>query len=676
MRSYRSLAAGLLMLLGGLVHAQERTPGPSALVPNPASAARMADAEVPANGRVGHLLTKADADAWLDGAMPFSLRSGDIPGAVVTIVKDGKILTSRGFGYADVDKLTPVDPDRTLFRSGSISKLFTWTAVMQQVEQRRIDLDRDVNAYLDFKIPPRDGQPITMRQLMTHTGGFEESAKGIVFYDKKFDLPLGAYLKRWMPTRIFAPGTTPAYSNWGTTLAAYIVMRTSGEDFDAYLDRHVFAPLGMRNSTFRQPLPSRLAGQMATGYPTPGQPSPGFEFVGPGPAGEGSNSGSDMGRFMIAHLQNGELDGRRILSPATAMMMHDSPLDRVNPLSLIAPLNRMELGFFETNMNGREVIGHLGDTEAFHSSLHLFIKDGVGFYVSFNSPGKGGAVQALRTALFQDFADRYFPDIGAPDGRVDAKTALQHARMMEGVWWASRRAESSWLSIAYALGQTRISVGPDGELVIPSILGPNGRPRQWVEISPFLWRDRFGHDRLAAKIIDGKVVRWSFDFASPFEMFDRVPTYKSSIWIMPALYASLAALLLTFLLWPAASLVRRHYKAAHPLAAKALRADRATRLMAGLSVALLVGWIVSVSAMLKSPDALAGGLDPLLMALQIASAVVFVGSVLVSGWNLWLTWTDGRGWRRKLWSAVILLASLQVLYVATIFRLMAMTVHY
>ena len=675
MRSLGLLALGLLALVGTATLAQQQ--GDLAPLAKPPAKVQAEGASIPQpSPSTGlHALTKADVDTWLDGYMPYALRTGDIPGAVVTVVKDGQILTARGFGYADLAKRTPVDPERTLFRPGSISKLFTWTAVMQQVEQHKIDLDQDINTYLDFKIPPLNGQPVTMRQLMTHTGGFEESAKGIIFYDRKYDIPLGDYLKRWTPTRIFAPGTTPAYSNWGTALAAYIVQRTSGEEFDGYLERHVFGPLGMHNSTFRQPLPSNLAAQMAEGYAAPGEASRGFEFIGPGPAGESSNSGADMGRFMIAHLQDGELDGQRILQPATAAMMHNSPLNKVNPYSLTPPLSRMELGFFETNINGREVIGHLGDTSAFHSSLHLFMSDGVGFYVSFNSPGKGGAVQALRTGLFQDFADRYFPNIAPADGQVDAKTAAEHSAMMAGNWWASRRAESSWLSIAYLLGQTKISVGPKGELVIPGLLGPNGRPREWTEIAPFIWRDKNGHDRLAAKLVDGKVVRWSFDFASPFEMFDRVPSGKSNVWILPALYTSLAVLLLTFLFWPIAWLVRRYYKAEHPLAGHDLRANRATRLIAGLSVAVLAGW-GGVTMMLENADALAGGLDPLLMALQIAGVIVFLGAVLVSAWNVWRVWTGKRRWLRKVWSALIFLATLTVLYVSYTFGLIALTVNY
>ena len=245
-------------------------------------------------------------DVWLDGFLPYALRTADIPGAVVTVVKDGQILTARGFGYADREKRTPVDPERTLFRPGSVSKLVTWTAAMQLVEQGKLDLDRDVNTYLDFKIPEYDGKPVTLRQLMTHTAGFEEAVKDIIFTDPAHLLPLGDYLKRWTPKRVFEPGTTPAYSNWATALTGYLVERVSGESFDDYCDKHIFAPLGMTNSTMRQPLPAALAGQMASGY-KPGQEAGKFEIVGPAPAGSLSSTGTDMAKFMIAYLDRAKV---------------------------------------------------------------------------------------------------------------------------------------------------------------------------------------------------------------------------------------------------------------------------------------------------------------------------------------------------------------------------------
>lgn len=680
MRAIKGAAVAVFALLAGLGSAQGQTRQETATPPvvkagRPPAAATSALTAPSANP----VLTKADVDLWLDGYMPYALRTGDIPGAVVTVVKDGQILTTRGFGYADRDKGTPVDPYKTLFRPGSISKLFTWTAVMQQVEAGKIDLDTDINTYLDFKIPARNGKPVTTRQLMTHTAGFEEVVKELIFYGKP-EPELGAYLKNHVPKRIFDAGTTPAYSNYATALAAYIVERVSGEKFNDYLDRHVMGPLNMPNTTFRQPLPANLVGRDATGYDKPGKPSKGFEIVGPAPAGSASSTGSDMGRFMIAQLQGGELDGARILSAETAKTMHDSPLDKVDPRSLIPPLDRMELGFFQTSINGRTVIGHLGDTEGFHSSLHLYMNDGVGLYLSLNSGGREGAAGVLRTAIFRDFSDRYLPSAGGPNwaggGKVDPKTAAEHAKAMAGTWDVSRRADSTFLSLFYMLSQAKVAVGPKGELVVPSILGPNGRPKAWVEVAPYVWREVGGHDRLAAQVVDGKPVRWSWDFGSPFMVFDRIPAGRDSAWLLPAIAASVGVLLLTFFYWPVVALVRRRYKTSADISGKALTASRAARAGAGLLLALIVGWGVGVTKLTSSAAAMAGGMDGVLMLLQGLGWIVLPLAVLTAGWNLWLTWTDGRRWGRKAWSVLMLLAPLMLLYVALTFHLLAMSVHY
>ena len=197
------------------------------------------------------------------GFVPYALAAGDIAGAVVVVVKDGAVLVQKGYGHADVEARTPVDPAATLFRPGSVSKLFTWTAVMQLVEQGKLDLDADVNQYLDFEIPARDGTPVTLRQAMTHTTGFEEQIRALITADPDEITPLGDALKYWVPERIHVPGATPAYSNYATALAGYIVERVSGESFDDYIERHSFQPLGMDRSSFRQPLPAPLLANMS-----------------------------------------------------------------------------------------------------------------------------------------------------------------------------------------------------------------------------------------------------------------------------------------------------------------------------------------------------------------------------------------------------------------------------
>ncbi len=617
------------------------------------------------------VLTAEDANAWLDGFVPYALATGDIAGAEVAIVKDGAVVTERGYGFANVEKRTPVDPKVTMFRPGSVSKLIVWTAVMQQVEAGKIDLDADVNKYLDFNVTGMGGKPISMRELMQHTAGFEEHARGII--SARNDLPtFEEILKAKVPARIFPPGSTPAYSNYGASLAGYIVERVSGEPFDAYLQKHIFQPLDMTHSSFQQPLPSALEPFIAKGYRLASAEAQPFEYIGPRPAGSMSSSADDMAHFMIAHLQDGEYHGNRILGAATAQLMHSSAY-----VDGIGPLDRMELGFFETNINGREVIAHLGDTDWFHTSLHLFLKENTGLYASFSSTGKDGAVQTLRNQLFQDFADRYFPaSIPHPvTAQVDAKTQAAHAKLMSGAWEVSRRASTDFLAGLSFLGQTKVGVNKKGELVLP-FLGPNGTPRHWVEVSPFVWQDVNGHDRAAAKIVDNVPVRFSFDFLSPFEVFDRAPWYSSSAWLIPVFLVSLSAMLLTTLVWPAAAIIRRRYHAPLALDARSMRAYLWSRLGAVASVVALGIWALFLALISEDTGTLGGRLDPLLVVAQLVSIVAFIGGFAAMLWNLLAVWRGQRRWPAKLWSIVLALAALFILWVALVCKLLVVGTNY
>jgi len=586
-------------------------------------------------------LTAEDVNAWLDGYLPYALATGDIPGAEIAIVKDGAVVTERGYGFADVEKRTPVDAKVTMFRPGSVSKLIVWTAVMQLIEQGKISLDGDINQYLDFKVTGLNDKPITVRDLLQHTAGLEEHAKGVI--STVNNLPtFEQMLKARVPARIFAPGSTPAYSNYGASLAGYIVERVSGEPF------------------------------MATGYRLGSGEAQPFEYVGPRPAGSMSASADDMAHFMIAHLQNGEYHGNRILSAATAELMHNSPY-----ADGIGPLNRMELGFFETNINGREVIAHLGDTEFFHTSLHLFLKDNAGLYASFNSPGKDGAVQTVRNQLFQDFADRYFP-AAVPHpvtAQVDAGTQAAHAALMSGAWDVSRRADTNFLAALEFIGQTKVGANPKGELLL-AFPGPNGKPRHWVEVAPFVWQDVNGHDRAAARVVDGRPVRFSFDFLSPFEVFERAPWYSSATWLTPLFLVSFVAMLLTVLVWPVAAIVRRRYQVPLTLEPGSRRAYLASRIGAVAIVAALGVWGLFVMLILKDTGTLGGRLDPLLVLAQLMSIVAFVGGLAVMLWNVMAVWRGRRRWPAKVWSLVLVLSSVFVLWVAWVCRLLVVGTDY
>src|SRR5215467_8523970 len=258
------------LLLGQVPNKPAVTEKPASAVPEPS----------PTSPSGVHEMTAADVESFLDGLVPLQLKQSDIAGATISVVKDGKVLFAKGYGYADVQKKQTVSPEETLFRPGSISKLFTWTAVMQLFEQGKLDLDRDVNEYLDFKIPDAFGKPITLKNIMTHTPGFEEQIKDL-FTTTPGSPNLGEYLKTHIPARIYPPGTVPAYSNYATALAGYIVQRVSGHPFEDYVAENIFKPLNMKHSTFRQPLPSELASFMSSGYRRGSDPKEPFEIVNP-----------------------------------------------------------------------------------------------------------------------------------------------------------------------------------------------------------------------------------------------------------------------------------------------------------------------------------------------------------------------------------------------------------
>ena len=610
-------------------------------------------------------LTANDVNAWLDGFIPYAIGTANIPGAVVAVVKDGQFLALKGYGYSNLEKRTPVDPRTTLFRPGSVSKLFIWTAVMQQVERGKLDLNADVNRYLDFKIPDYNGQPVTLANIMTHTAGFEEQAKDIITTRPDNAVEYEELLKRWVPKRVYAPGSTPAYSNYATSLAGYIVERVSGEPLEAYIERNIFAPLGMRHSTFRQPLPDNLKPLMSEGYQGGKDKPYGFEFIGPWPAGSLSSTAEDMGRFMIAHLQG----GGPILQPATARLMHSR-------LNLPIPgLNGMAHGFYEASRNGKRVIAHGGDTVAFHSDLNLFIDEGTGLFVSFNSGGEEGATTPLRGALVAEFADRYFP-APADNRRLPAEAAKENAQKLAGVYSSSRRSHSSFLDIANLLGQEKVSVDEDGQPVVPiaGLLG--AKDRDWVAVGPMLWRDANSDEMLGAVERDGEVVRFSVGTVAPIIVWDRVPWHRSSAWILPLLYLSLAVLVLTAVLWPTRALVRRRFGAALALEKDQLRAYRFSRIAAVLILLVLIGWMATVTIMSSDVSNLSSGFDPILYALQALGFVVFIGGLAAMGWYAYTAWRSGMRWTAKVWSILLVIAAGAVLYVAIVFNLIGWSVNY
>lgn len=606
------------------------------------------------------ILTKADADSWLDGFLSYALDSADVAGAVVVIVKDGAVLTEKGFGYADVAARRRVDPRTTLFRPGSTSKLFTWTAVMQQVELGKINLDRDVNEYLDFKIPAYQGRPITMRNIMTHTAGFEDAYEGLIVNADRVPR-LESVVKAWIPERIFAPGTTPAYSNYATTLAGYIVQRVSGEAFDEYIARHIFRPLGMTHSTFSEPLPPSLAPDMSAGYALASQSPKPFEMFSVRPAGSATVSADDMARFMLAHLD--EAQGA-LLKPETARQMHQSPL------TILPPLDRMDLGFYEQNLNGFNIIGHGGDTQWFHSYLWLLPEQKVGIFYSQNSAGRGFASLTIREALIRRFMDRYFP--ASTNGTAHFKGRPNEAAAVAGTYLASRRSESGLRRALNFFSQLHVTADAKGGLRADGLefQGINGAPRDYVQVAPYVWQERDGNERLAAQVQNGRVTRISVDSVSPFTVFERVPWYSSTAWLRTATILSLLSILAMLLSFPVNWIARRYYGASRRLIEGERRAYRLTGALALAALLIVVLWLSILLTLRFQP------LSPLVYMLQFLTIVVLPLLCLVSARFFWIGYRARRGISGLLLRGIFFSASLCILWVAFIFNLTHIGLHY
>jgi len=487
-----------------------------------------------------HPLERTDLETFFDGIVPLQLERSDVAGATVLVMKDGKEILKKGYGYTDVSKKTPVDPDTSMFRLASISKTFTWVAVMQLAEQGKLNIDTDVNSYLDFKIAPAFDKPITLRNLMTHTGGFEEVLHNILLIDPKRAASLRDFLIQNQPRRMYPPGEIPAYSNYGVGLAGYIVQRVASEPFEQYVSEHIFLPLGMKHSSFNEPMTTELARFVSDGYRvTTEKPAIGFEIFQPAPAGGVSSSAGDMGRYAMALLNGGELDGQRILKTETRDLMWTPQFRAADALSPIC------MGFYETWRNHLRFIGHDGDLIAFHSMFLMEPREKLVLFVSYNS---AGSAAKNRTELLDGFADRYYPAYRAPSFE---STPAAQLKDVEGSYQSTRRADSTKLAIGNPFGQGVARVDKDGALTIDTSKDLRGHTRKWKPIGKDLWQAEDDQARLfAIRDASGKVVRLAVNFAGV--QLQRVPWYELKRFVSISLTVSIAILLCVVI----ASLIR------------------------------------------------------------------------------------------------------------------------
>lgn len=573
----------------------------------------------------------AEMEAFLDTLLAQQMAENHIAGAAVAVVKDGMLFFAKGYGYADVEKGIPADPAQTLFATGSVGKVFTWTAVMQLAEQGKLDLDADINTYLDFRIPDTYPQPVTLKHLMTHTSGFENRLLDSVTADVKEIIPAREWLVAHMHARVRPPGAAAGYSNFNAMLAGYIVARVSGQPYDQYIQEHIFDPLGMAHSTARSQIPPHLSAQVALGYtfadglfqPFPAYtPQPALE-----PSGAHRVTVTDMARFMIAHLQHGFYGDAateiRILEESTARQMH-STLYTPHPR-----LTGTAYGLFDFTDNGQRTLGHSGELPPMHSLLLLLPDQNLGVFVAYNSAG-GSELTNQHLGFQRAFFDHYYPAAAVEPIQPPADFAGRAGRFVGAYSW-TMGAKTTLIKIMGLFGVAQISDAGDGTL----LLTMDTLAWRFVEVEPLYFRQVDGPHGLAFREDDrGRITTMATDLMPQFA-FERLDWYEAPGFQMPLILGCILLFLSMILVGLISALLARRRSGDHKPAPRG--AHVANRTILGiciLNLLFLAGaalWIMPIS--IVHPLRLA---FKAVLGLGVLSALLTVGALVYTV----LAWKD------------------------------------
>ncbi|MEM0953177.1 MAG: serine hydrolase domain-containing protein [Pseudomonadota bacterium] len=574
-------------------------------------------------------------EAFVDGAVTGTMDASHSPSGVVLVVKDGQVILSKGYGYQDVDKGIPVDAADTLFRPGSISKLFTWVSVLQLVEQGKLNLDEDVNSYLtQFQIPDVwPDQPVTLRHIMTHTAGFEDGGLGyLIIEDPERIVPLAESLEYYMPERVRPPGQYMAYSNWATALAGLIVANTSGMNFNAYVQQHIFDVLGMTHASFLEPLPSKLDALMAKRYRFSGgryveQP---YEIISNyGPAGALAASAGAMAKFGEALLNGGAIGEQRILQPSSASLLLDPQFSHDPRIRGIA------LGGMIYNYNGIDVSGHGGATLSYISHFGLSREENTLFFFSFSGPG----ARAVRGQLLAPFYNAFFHPDQAP--RPTDAAPSQDLERFAGEYHSRRSSYTKIEAIARLARPLQVAVTDAGTLRIGD--------REYMQEDERLFREIGGQRRYAFQEDEtGNIVGLSADGRSVAHLY-RPPFYERSSLLTPLLAVSFLVFVGVFL--------RTGYQWQ---TVRALRSEERAAVNASLFVAI-TNWAFALSLgymLITEQDNLASTLPAYMPVIFLFPAAAVAAALYHAyhSYRLWRMGYCGNAWTRARYSVITLCA--------------------
>lgn len=459
----------------------------------------------------GKLTDIQSLEAFFDKSFAENMVKYHVPGATYALVKDGKILSSKGYGFADLEKQITVNPAQTLFHLGSISKLFTATAIMQLSERGLLNLNDDINKYLKhFQLENNYSQPVNFTHLLTHTAGFDERNIGIAARNVSAIKPLEKYLKKRIPPRVLPPGNVIQYSNHGMALAGYLVEVISAMPFAEYINNNIFRPLGMSHSSFLQPLPKSLEANLAQGY----EYKQGkyrkvlLDYFNVAPAEALNATANDMAQFMLAHLQNGSNITSRILSENTTQEMHKQHF------TYDSRLPGYVYGFYERFYNNQRAIGHEGNWHGFSSYLILLPSQKLGFFIAHNS---SGISSRFNQEIIRSFFNHYYPVESQLNVTPISADIKQSNHQLVGNYRYKRYARFSLEKLETLLSQSVIKLSNDGNIKLNN--------EQLLPIQPLVFKNITNNEYVIFK--KDKNNRITDLFKQDFD-FEKLPWYESN----------------------------------------------------------------------------------------------------------------------------------------------------
>jgi CubicO group peptidase (beta-lactamase class C family) len=423
-------------------------------------------------------LNPEQVESWANTFFEDAWEHRRFSGATVVLVQDGEIVFANGYGWHDYAAGERLDVDRTGFHLGSIGKVFTATGIGQLLESGAIvSIDDPANLYLTrFQLPDAPNRAVTLRDLLTHRGGFEDWFYGIINDDPVQTPQTGEIIEHFMPDIVTDAGDDIIYSSFGVAMLGAVIEDVTGQTYRDYVAQNIFQPLGMYNSEIPyDPVAPDYMGRAYSFYPSGEAAAKPRVITYPffAPAGVAIATPSDFGRFMMAQL--GELDGQDVLGASLRERLH-TELARNHP-----SMTGIAMLFGRLEYNNQNIVYHAGNGPGFDSFMALFPDQNAGVFIAtMGQPPAPGLIEGLagggrlvpsetldvqgwlgaQEALGSFLVDSFGPVAFGP-------VPVENLERYEGTYWGERRSHSTWEAmLGLAMNFPRTVIAAEDGLMI------------------------------------------------------------------------------------------------------------------------------------------------------------------------------------------------------------------